>query len=305
MSSRPSRVINSYYRYIYIIVGIFICIYVLFKIIQIFTSSLFLTNNTRINTVFYGQETAFYSLDKKDARHYVMYFPADLKMQVPGGYGTYRVGGLGKLAKLDNNFDLLKKTFSIGTTSFVNYYFYEDIDTVFYGNSVPTEKKKPKISDIWLLKSNTSFFDKLYLTLTFLQKKTDDFYIISYQEKENKALNDIVFQEESFIKNSIGLLYQTQYRDEQKSVQIQYPASYSVAQSVGSLLEGNGIRVSDISLDLDKNKDCFILESTDIHSKTAQDLSTFFNCHVKKGNTDVYDIIFVLGNEEKTWKIVN
>lgn len=305
MSSRPSRLIHPYYRYIYITVTILVVIYFLFKIIQLFTSSLFFTDNSRINTIFYSQETAFYSLDKTNARHYVMYFPADLKMQVPGGYGTYRVGSLGKLAKLDTNFDLLQNTFSIGTTSFVNYYFYEDSDTVFYGDTVPTEKKKPQISDIWFLKSNASFFDKLYLTLSFMQKKKDDFYIISYQEKENKALNDIIFQEESFIKSSIGLLYQAQYRDEQKSVQIQYPTSYTVAQSVGSLLEGNGIRVSDISLDLDKSKNCIILESSDIHSKTAKDLSAFFNCPIENKTTDVYDIILKLGNLEKDWEISN
>ncbi len=305
MSSRPSKIINPYYRYIYIIVGIFIGIYFLFKLIQLFTSSLFVVDNSRINTLFYGQETAYYSIDKKDARHYLMYFPADLKMQVPGGYGTYRIGSLGKLAKLDNNFDLLKKTFSIGTTSFVTYYFYEDVDTVFYGDTVPDERKKPRIQDIWFLKSNAGFFDKLYLTLTFLQKKKDEFYIIAYQERENKALNDVFFQEESFIKNSIGLLYQSQYREEQKSIQIQYTSLYDVAQSVGSLLEGNGIRVSDISLDLNKSKNCVIYESTDTFSRTAQDLSKFFNCPIVKKNTDVYDIIFVLGNDEKKWEIVN
>ncbi len=305
MSSRPSKIIHSYYRYIYIAVAIFIVIYFLFKLVQLFTSSLFFVDNSRINILFYGQETAYYSIDKKDARHYVMYFPADIKMQVPGGYGTYRVGSLGKLAKLDSNFELLKKTFSVGTTSFVTYYFYDDVDTVFYGNTVPEERKKPKISDIWFLKSNAGFFDKLYLTLTFLQKKKDEFYIIAYQEKENKALNDVFFQEESFIKNSIGLLYQSQYRDEQKSIQIQYATSYDVAQSVGSLLEGNGIRVSDISIDLEKNKNCIIIESSEVPSRTSQDLAAFFNCPIQKRKTDVYDIVFILGNEEKSWEIVN
>lgn len=305
MSSRPSRTIHPYYKYLYIAVAIFIGIYCIYKVIQLFTSSLFFSHSSRINTVFYGQETVFYSIDKQNARHYLMYFPADLKMQVPGGYGSYRVGALGKLAKLDNRFDIFQKTFSLGTTSFVQYYFYEDVEDVYSGDTVPSEKKKPSVSDILFLKSNAQFFDRLYLMLTFMRKKADDFYIIAYEEKENKLLNDVFFQEESFIKESIGLLYQTQYRDEQKSVQIQYPKSYAVAQSIGSLLQGNGIRVSDISLDLDTQETCSIVESSNTISQTAADLSTFFNCPVKQGNTDVYDIVFVLGTVEKEWEIIN
>lgn len=304
MSSRPSR-IHSYYRYIYIVVGIFILIYLVFKGIQVFASSLFFSHNSRINTVFYGQDTTFYSLDKKDARSYVMHFPSDLKMQVPGGYGSYRVGSLGKLSHLDNKPDILQKTFSDATTSFVQFYFYEDTDIVFYGDSIPEDIQKPKLKHILFQKSNAQFFDRLYLAVTFLNKKTDDFKRIAYQEKENRLQNDVFFQEESFIKESIGLLYQTQYRDEQKSIQIQYPENYTVAQSVGSLLEGNGIRVSDISLDLNSKKDCVIIESNDEKSVTSQDLSSFFGCPIKKGNTDVYDIVFVLGNVEKEWAVSN
>lgn len=305
MASLPSRTIHGYYRYIYSIVGIFIVVYLLFKFIQLFTQSLFFSHNTRINTVFYGPETAFYSIDKQDARHYVMYFPADLKMQVPGGYGSYRVGSLGKLAKLDKNYDIFQKTFSLGTTSFVYYYFYNNSDAVYYGDEVPQESKKPKITDILFMQSNAGIFDRLYLALSFFQKNADDFKILNYQEKENKAQNDVYFQEDSFIKNSIGLLYQTIYRDEQKSVQIQYKSKYSAAQDLGSLLEGNGIRVNDLSIDINKRKDCVIIDSSDDFSQTTHDLSIFFHCPIQKGNTDVYDVIFVLGDKEKDWEISN
>ncbi len=303
MSPLSSRNIHQYYRFIYILLGVFIAGYLIYKGVVLFKESLFNAENSRINVVFYGQDTSFYSLDKKDARHYVMYFPADLKMQVPGGYGNYRLGSLGKLAKLDHNKAIYQRTFSIGTTSFVTYYFYPDSEEVYYGAQVPTEKRKPTITQLLTLNSNANFFDRLYLILSFTQKSNEDFHLIAYEEKENKLLNDILFQDESFIKKSIGLLYQTQYRDEQKSVQIRYPTSYSVAQSLGSLLEGNGIRVSDISLDLENHKACRIIENTAEVSKTAADLSQFFSCEIQKGNTDVYDIVFILGNIEKEWRV--
>lgn len=303
MSSLPSRNIHQYYRFLYILLGVFLVVYLFYKGIVLFKESLFFSDNSRINVVFYGQETSFYSLDKKDARHYVMYFPADLKMQVPGGYGDYRLGSLGKLAKLDNNNEIYKRTFSIGTTSFVTYYFYQDSEEVYYGSEIPTEKRKPTIVELLSLKSNANFFDRLYLTFAFVNKSNEDFHLIAYEEKENKLLNDILFQDESFIKESIGLLYQTQYRNEQKSVQIQYPSSYSVAQSIGSMLEGNGIRVSDISLDLVNQEKCRIIENSPEASKTALDLSEFFSCDIQKGNTDVYDIVFILGDIEAEWKV--
>src|SRR5690606_5876233 len=127
---------------------------------------------------------------------------------------------------LDHNKAIYQRTFSIGTTSFVTYYFYPDSEEVYYGAQVPTEKRKPTITQLLTLNSNANFFDRLYLILSFTQKSNEDFHLIAYEEKENKLLNDILFQDESFIKKSIGLLYQTQYRDEQKSVQIRYPTSY-------------------------------------------------------------------------------
>jgi hypothetical protein len=47
------------------------------------------------------------------------------------------------------------------------------------------------------------------------------------------------------------------------------------------------------------------LESDEVESQTAYDLSVFFHCPIKKGNTDVYDIIFILGDVEKEWEVVS
>ncbi len=286
----------------YAAIFLFILLYLMYKVVNSFSQSLFFTDRNRINIVMYGADSAFYSLDKKDTRHYAMYFAPDLKMQVPGGYGNYRVGSLGKLVNLENRPDLFGKTFSVATTTFVTYYFYPDSEELFYGNEVPTTKHEAKITDILLLKSNAGILDRLYLVFFFLGKNSEDFHIIDYSEKVNAIQNDVYFQEDSFIKESIGLLYQKLYRDEQKSIQILYNKDYNVANRISSLLEGNGIRVNDLSLDINRSKTCTIFESLNVHSSTARDLAEFFKCNLKNGPTDVYDIIFDLGNREGEWE---
>jgi hypothetical protein len=302
MSIQASQSVHYIYKYLYAVIVLFIVLYLLYKAVTSFSGSLFVSDTNRINILIYGEESIFYSLDKKDTRHYVMYFAPDLKMQVPGGYGNYRVGSLGKLVNLEKKPDIFTKTFSIATTSFVNYYFYPGGEDVFYGKDIPEEKKSAKITDILFSKSNAGFFDRLYIAFFFISKNTDDFNRIEYSERVNAIQNDVYFQDESFVKESIGLLYQTLYRDEQKSIQILYNEDYDVAHNIGNLLEGNGIRVNDLSLDINRVKTCSVIESGKEHSNTAQDLASFFHCELKAGSTDVYDIIFVLGNIEKEWE---
>jgi hypothetical protein len=293
---------HVFYQYLYSILAIFVLGYLLFKGVHIFSQSLFIQDKDRINIVVYGPETAFYSFDKNAARHYVMYFSPDLKMLVPGGYGRYPVGSLGKLANLEDKPSIFKRTFSLATTSFVDYYFYQDSEEVYYGAQMSDAQKKPKLRDLLFMSSNANILDRLYLVFTSLQNNDDDFHIIDYSQEKNKVFDDVYFQEDSFIKESIGLLFQKNYRDEQKSVQIQY-LSYDVGRNVGALLEGNGIRVNDLSANLTKEMNCQIrVQDEDKGTDTARDLSRYFGCPIRIAATDVYDIIFVLGDKEKEWE---
>ena len=145
------------------------------------------------------------------------------------------------------------------------------------------------------------------MLFTFLRINQSNFTVIDYLEKTNKAKNDVVFQDESFKKESIGLLFQKKYRTEHKSIQILYKDGYLVAAQIASLLEGNGIRVNDISINLSDKKDCSVIEDLKVgqtSSSTASDIASYFDCVLVKGKTDVYDIIFVLGNIEKDWEVL-
>jgi len=269
----------------------------------VFQASLFINRPDRINFVMYGPETSYYSLDTKVGRHYQITFPADLKVDVPGGYGRYRVGSLGKLAHLDENAHLVEKTFAATTTTFIHYYFLPSKDEVYYGKTVSEETYTPSIRDILFESGNAGLLDRIYIALSLVGENGTSFTMIRYLQDKNALLGESVFREDTFKKNSLGLLYQTRYRDEQQSVQIQYPAMYRTAARIGSLLEGNGIRVSDISLDIKRSNHCEVIYSSDTVSQTAEDIGRYFSCPLKKGKTDVYDILFILGKREKDWQI--
>ncbi len=251
----------------------------------------------------YGSETDYYSLDTKAGRHYQISFPADIKVDVPGGYGQYRIGSLGKLAKLDGNAHLLEKTFAATTTTFIHYYFYPETEEVYYGTESTDLSKKPSVMAVLFSASNASYLDRIYLTITLLGEKDTQFNKISYVKEKDNVLGDTVFRNDSFMKKSIGLLYQSNYRAEQKSVQVLYPNKYKTASRISMLLEGNGIRVSDVSLDIERSELCKVIYSEDIPSETARDISSYFQCPLLQGKTDVYDIIFVLGSREQDWEI--
>jgi len=252
----------------------------------------------------YGPKTAYYSLDQETGRHYLISFYPDLKMAVPGGYGEYRVGSLGKLAYLDKNEDLLKKTFAVSTATFIHAYFYPGNEDVYYGEAGEDKPRKPSVSDILFLPSNVSILDRIYLASFVFPTRNEDYYLITYQAEKNAKRNDIFFKDKAYIKDSIGLLFQKKYRDEGHNIQVLYRKNYAVAQKIGKLLEGNGIRVSDLSLDLNRSTECTVLEDSDTPSYTARSMAEYFGCRVVREKTDVYDNIIVLGSVlEEAWEI--
>ncbi|MDA1316897.1 MAG: hypothetical protein O3B87_02625 [bacterium] len=291
-------------RHLYILIIVLVGLYSLFKLYQLVSQSLFGVAPDRINIVLYGPETFYYSLDRANNRDYAIAFQPDLKIDVPGGYGMYRVGSLGKLADLDDDPNLIKNTFSLTTTTFVHYVFSNNTNEVYYGEEIPV-LQKPALKKILFEPSNASVLDRIYLVLMLLGDSASNYQPISFIEQKEAIFDDISFENELFFDESIGLLFQETYRDEHASIQILYTGTYATASRISDLLEGNGIRVSDISYDIDSNTNCMVIYSADNPSQTARDLGTQFGCTLRFGKTDVYDILFILGEIEQKWKVKN
>lgn len=268
-------------------------------VFQLLRHSLFFTAPERLNIVMYGEKTVFYSLGIRDRLDYAIPFYPDLRITVPGGYGEYRIGGLGKLVSLEKNDTILKKTFSTTTATFVSYYFLPRDTKVYYGKTLE-EVSVPSPFSYFTYRSNAGFFDRVYIFFHMIGKRPQNFTNLTTIKSYVKA-GDIIFSQDDFNELYKGYFYQKRYRDERKNIQILYSTEYRSASSIGQLLEGNGIRVSDIS-EGGKEGDCVVKEQAGTHSVTARDVATFFGCRLEQAQTGVYDILFVLGSLEKSWE---
>lgn len=277
---------------------IVICIvYYLFKLI---TSSVFLKGRDKINVVFYGEKTRFYSLDRKNV-NYILTFSNLVKVIIPGGYGKYRVGAIGKLASLEKKQDIVKKTFSAMTSSFVDLYFYQKKTIIYYDNT--NLKQAPTFKEIFLTNSNANLIDKLFLLFIFSTNGKENFQAIDLKPFESEG-NNAIFDYNSFYKKFQGSFFQRTYRNHDINVQIVYTKSYKTAQFISQMIEGEGIRVVDLSNKNKSSRDCLLIANKNTSkTKTYQHLADFFKCKVRIGETTVSDIILELGDLEKEWEV--
>src|SRR3989338_260324 len=174
------------YRKKFFIFFVIVCLfYYLFKSV---TSSVFLKGRDKINVVFYGENIRFYSLDRKNI-NYLLSFPNSVKVIVPGGYGKYKVGAVGKLASLEKKPDIIRKTFSATTSTLVDLYFYQKKTTIYYDNSIL--KQTPTVMEILLTNSNANLIDKLFLLYIFSTNGKESFQIIDLEPFESEGSNSM------------------------------------------------------------------------------------------------------------------
>ena len=275
---------------------IFFSLFVVFILIKDFSRSLFLSNKERINVVFYGDWTYYFSLDREGEINYYLYFPADLKLTVPGGYGIYRVGGLRKLVSLEKKPDIFKKTFSLATSSFVDYYFFPKKIEIYYGFDKKNNLTLPTLAKLINYQSNANFFDRFYFFFFFLRTPLKNYLALPLVHDEKK-----IFKEKEFFKKNQGYFYKKIFPQEDLNIQIVYHQSYQTALGLSSIMEGEGIKVNDLTKKEKISQKCLILENKKKNSGTAIALKNFFHCQIKKRETDLYDIIFILNNEENNW----
>jgi len=272
--------------------------WLIFFIVLNLKSSIFLNKKERVNLVFYGPKTVVYSLSLNNDLTYLIYYPVNLSLLVPGGYGFYRVGALGKLIFLEKEPNLFKRIFSASNSFFIDLYFYPKKDEIYFDEK-NDKKIWPTLTDLFFNQSNANFIDRL-LTFYYLWLKKPSFYqtiSISNQKK---------FDQNDFFKKNIGTFYKKIYRQENLTVQILYNRNYQTAKLLAQILEGEGIRVVDLSQKkLDSNKSCQIVTSLKIKTQTVKDIKQFFSCSFKSGGTPVSDIIIKLGKLEKDWEMGN
>ena len=118
-----------------------------------------------------------------------------------------------------------------------------------------------------------------------------------------------VLKDRDFGKKYLGYLFNKTFRREQKTVQIHYSIrarpnnNYRTALTISRIIEGDGIRVVDITEDAPRTE-CEVYESADIFSQSAKHISAFFGCPLRMRNVESSDIAVYLGPLEKSWEMV-
>lgn len=292
---------KNYFFYFFLF---FILFLVLIRIVKDFSHSLFFAKKNRINVVFYNQETQYFSLDVKKKVNYYLNFPSDIKINVPGGYGKYRLGGIGKLIFLEKKPSLFIPIFSDATSSFIDFYFYFNKPKLYYGFYLDDQLKYPSFGMLFYSSSNANFFDRLYLFYYFLKTRKNTFSLLPLVYDENKQ-----WDENKFFALTQGYFYQENYYQENLNLQIIYPPKindrdFFLSQSIKSLvrmIEGEGIRVSDLTPGLYTVGECLVLEEKKNFSATSKRLADFFHCRLKNGKANPYDVILILNSEARQW----
>lgn len=286
-------------------VALLVFVYLLIVISRGLLQSALLDKRDRINIVFYGQETMLVSFGLEDEVNYIVNFSNVHKVSVPGGYGRYNVGALGKLASIEDDDDLMLRTFASMTSSYVDYYVYPKNPDVFGDEETANFEYNAQALISQLnsgeFETNATFVDKLYLSFLLSKKRTSDFIPLRATASENK-LKELEYSEKQFQKSYKGFFYHQSLREESKDVQIVYE-SYPGALTLTRVIEGQGIRIVDLSAAEEPIQQRCLVQYTDDASKTATYLKNRFNCSLEKHTVENADIMLIMGEElTEEWK---
>lgn len=290
-------------RKIAIFIVVFVVLgYIAFKFVS---ASLFFTKKDRINIIFYSDKPVFMSIGISDGIHYNSTLQNDWKVLVPGGYGYYKVGALGKLSLLEKDIDLVSRTFSSAYSSKMDYYFVSNKDDIYIDL---IKNNDDVIGNLSFFKNiffggyltNANLLDKIYIFFSLAPKRRTDFSSIDLRlclDKEGQVKEDVC------MKKYQGYFYQEYLREDQKNIQLYYK-SYSSAAMLSRIFEGEGVRVVDYSPNDQESvvEQCEVIENKEFHSLTAKYLSDTFGCKLVIGEVSIADIRFTLGSIlEKRW----
>lgn len=258
---------------IIVLVLVAIGLYVIMTIIRSFSDSLFFSRPGRITLLYYSDVPKIVSIGRSDGVSYELFFTSDKRILVPGGYGRYRIGALQRMADIEKKPELLTRAFSSALSAQVDY-------TMTNNAHIP-------------------LLDRLYLYFLLFHQKKSDF--ITLNTRYVDPANNADYSENSFQKKYKGFFYDKQLRAEGKNVSITY-ATYSSAKTLSRILEGEGIRVVDVSYQPTAKRECSIIEHGP-RSLTAHYLANMFSCTVKEGAVKGADIQLILGSKiEQDWE---
>jgi hypothetical protein len=268
----------------FIVLGLF----VLFFIFSQLQQSILFNHRDRINLVIYDKNPIMYSIGTVDNVHYKMEFDPQTSLIIPGGYGTYKMKSMGELARLDNKPVIIQKAFSSLMSSTIHFYFY---------NKPNSNDRDSIFTKIMFYQSNVSLLNRLLLAAMVSQKRQSDFSLIRI-DTDTPPDTSI---EENLFNLYQGYFYQNDLRAENRNIQLVYHTRSSIS-TISRILEGDGMRVVDISYHDEVGKGCTVLSNSKAPS-TEHYFAVQYKCIIKHGDTGGQDMVIELGSDiEKEWE---
>jgi hypothetical protein len=132
-------------------------------------------DHDRVNVLFYGAEPMVLSFGIGDAGNYVLYFDPSTEMYTVGGYGYYRIGSLEKLAQIEKDYDLLRRTVASALSTDIDYYFSPKETAVYGGESSATDLEKFSLLKhivSFQERTNAHLMDRILLAWVVLRRGT-------------------------------------------------------------------------------------------------------------------------------------
>ncbi len=286
---------------------LFVCTYTAIMSIRSIRNSLFFHAKDRINVVYYGQKSVALSIGLKDDIHYIMSFDNEDRVRVPGGYGRYPIGSLGKLSDIEKDRDILKRTFSSMTSSYFDYYVVPRNNRVYEKNTGSDLSYSRKNFIIALFSpsftTNANIFDRLYISQYLARKREHNYIELESVSRYNEKDKRYDFAEDGFLKRYEGLFYYESLRKDGKEIIVQYHNDNS-AVTLSRVIEGQGIRIVDLRYEENPpKKECIVVEKGKTMSLTAAFLVSRFGCQKKNESVEGSDILFILGADlEAQWE---
>lgn len=183
---------------------LFFLFYLLAHIAVIINQSLFFTKPDRVNIVFYSKKPTFVSLGIVDNINYIGFFDPELLVRIPGGYGRYKIGAIGRFAEIEKKPVIMQRAFSSIVSGYVDYYFYPKQSEIFFeGFDFDKKFTTPRLSIlsvVWpsKLQTNATFLNRLYIYLALLNKQRSDFALISSSRFTTSQEGEEYFREDRF-----------------------------------------------------------------------------------------------------------
>lgn len=267
----------------------------LFFVLDLYKEISFFKKRERINILIYNQNPIFFSLEERGDNYYARLSPS-FKIVVPGGYGEYSIGALGKLSLLEMDPEILRRSFSLLFGNPIDFYFYKDLSKIYYSRSNVKKEREEEFSvvDVLRYNSNANLFERLYLFVKFLRKADGVKITVRPEEREGERIVLKKFQ-----RRIQALFYSQVLRQEDIRVKIFYKNEPTAAVNISSVLEGSGIDVLDFEKGNFSGK-CKVVGSK--KSFTLEFISRSFGCVKKFEKIEDNLIEFYLGNKEEKWR---